>query len=127
MAEQENRLEIFRCTYSAEQQKKVNHIRTQYVPREENVLEQLGRLDRKARRFGTVLSLTLGIVSTLVMGAGMSLVLVWAYWNPGLVVGILVLIGMCVNYPVYKMVNKRQKAKYAPEILRLNNALMGNR
>lgn len=127
MAKQENRPEVFRYTYSAEQQKKVDRIRAQYVPREESVLEQLERLDRKARRFGTVLSLTLGIVSTLVMGTGMSLVLVWAYWGPGLVVGILGLIGMCVNYPVYKVVSKRQKAKYAPEILRLSNALMGNR
>jgi len=41
----ENQKEVFEFAYSAKQQEEVQKIREKYVPREEDKLEQLRRLD----------------------------------------------------------------------------------
>ena len=63
--------ETFNYTYSAKQQREIAKIREKYLPREENKLDALRRLDKKASRKGTVVSLILGVIGCLVMGVGM--------------------------------------------------------
>ena len=52
----ENKGETFTYTYSAKQQEEIRNIQKKYLPREEDKMEQLRRLDRSAARKGTILS-----------------------------------------------------------------------
>ena len=115
---------VFHYNYSAQQNKEVQSIRDKYLPRQENGLDELKRLDRKVESAGMVPALVLGIVSCLVFGAGMCFAMqVIGSGLAGLVIGIIVgiigMIGCGVNYPIYKKMLEKGKAKYAYEIVEL--------
>ena len=122
----ENKENAFNYTYSAEQQDEVKRIRDKYIPHEENKLEQLRRLDKSVTQKGTVLSLTVGIIGTLILGIGMCCTLVWeeTMFIPGIVIGIAGIAVLLVAYPIYKYITKKEREKLAPEILRLTDELM---
>ena len=46
----ENKEETFEYTYSAKQQQEIENIRKKYLPKEEDKMEQLRRLDRSATK-----------------------------------------------------------------------------
>lgn len=118
--------ETFSYTYSAKEQKEIKKIREKYAPKEADKMEQLRRLDESVTRKGTVLSLVVGIIGALVMGFGMSCCMVWA--DTLLIVGIIVgVIGIAIvstAYPLYNYINKKEREKIAPEIIRLTDELM---
>lgn len=119
-------MENFEYTYCAPEQQEIKKIREKYLPKEENKMEQLRRLDAQVTRKGTVAALVVGILSALVMGTGMSLCMVWAgqWFVPGIVIGIFGIAGAAAAYPLYKRITEREKARLAPEILRLTDELM---
>lgn len=115
----------FTYTYSAKQQDEIKRIRQKYLPREEDKMEQLRRLDNSATQSGTAISLAVGILSALIMGTGMSLVMVWpSYMVPGIVIGIVGMIGVGLAFPLYQRIIKKQREKLAPEIKRLSDELL---
>lgn len=120
--------ETFNYTYSASQQQEIKKIREKYVQptQEEDKMEQLRRLDQSVTRSGTVVSLIVGIIGTLIMGAGMSCTMVWAetMFIPGIIIGVIGMIGIICAYPVYSCITKKQREKLAPEIIRLTDELM---
>ena len=65
--------EEFRFTYSAQQQKEVEAIRNQYLPKEADKLEQLRKLHAIPTQKAQAASLAAGITGALIMGSGMSL------------------------------------------------------
>lgn len=48
----DNKKETFEYTYSAKQQQEIENIRKKYLPKEEDKMEQLRRLDRSATKKG---------------------------------------------------------------------------
>lgn len=119
--------EAFEFTYSAKEQAEVKRIREKYCPKpieEPSKLEQLRRLDASVTEKGTIVSLAVGILSTLVMGVGMCMCMVWDMYLYGIIVGILGIIGVVAAYPIYNAVIKKQREKLAPEIIRLTDELM---
>ncbi len=120
--------ENFEYTYSAAEQKEVEAIRKKYLPKEEDKMETLRKLDRKAERPGMVASLVNGILGALVLGAGMSCCLVWSeqLFVQGIVIGILGMIMVGTSYPMYKKITAKKRAKYAEQILTLTNELAMN-
>lgn len=118
----------FSYTYSAKQQDEVKRILRRYAPQEQSKLEQLRKLDESAEAPGRIASIITGVISTLVLGVGMCCTMVWTgYFALGVVVGIIGIAGVCAAYPLYSAVTKRQRAKLAPEVLRLSAELMGQR
>ena len=119
--------ESFAFTYSAKQQKEVEKIRNKYLPKEENKMEQLIRLDKQTERPGIIASLVVGIVGTLILGFGMSCVLVWnssiEVFIAGIIIGILGMGMAGLAYPVYKKVTEKERAKVANQILALSKEL----
>jgi hypothetical protein len=115
----------FQYTYSAKQQEEIRKIREKYVPKEENKLEQLRRLDESATKPGTIAALALGVVSALVLGVGMCCTMVWGdtLFLPGVVIGVLGLCGVCAAFPLYNRITRKRREKLAPEILRLTEEL----
>lgn len=116
----------FYYTYSAPEQQKVKKIRERYLPKEESKLDQLRRLDESVTKKGMALSLMTGTVSSLILGIGMCCCMVWGGWLfiPGIVIGIVGIIGVSMAYPMYTKVTKRERERIAPEILRLTDELM---
>ena len=119
--------ETFQYTYSAERQEEIKTIREKYVPhpKEEDKMEQLRKLDGSVTRPGTIVSLAIGIVSTLLFGVGMCCFLVWdGQIIPGVICGVVGVIGMLVAPLLCSRITKKRREKLAPEILRLSEELM---
>ena len=110
-------------TYSAEEQKEMASIRAKYQPGEKNQptnLDKLKKLDAKVESVAMVSALSWGIISTLILGVGMTCVLVWNKAVIGVIVGIVGLAGALCAWPLYQKVLAKQREKAAPEILRLS-------
>ena len=122
----ENNIGAFSYTYSAKQQEEVKNIRDKYIPKEEDKMAQLRRLDAGVTKKGTIASLIVGIISALVLGFGMSCCLVWggSLFGAGIIVGIVGIAGIIGAYPLYSYLVKKERERIAPEILRLTEELM---
>lgn len=121
--------DTFQYTYSAPQQTEVQQIRQKYLPKEVSKLDQLRVLDESVTKRGMAVSLVHGILFSLILGLGMSCCMVWRglLFIPGVVIGCIGLVGVAAAYPIYHHIVKRDRAKLAPEILRLSDELiMGN-
>ena len=95
-----------------------------YAPKESSKLVALKKLDNRAKLPATIFTYTWGIVSALVFGTGMCLAMQvigsgLAGMVLGIAVGIIGMVGCGVNYPIYKKVLEKGKAKYAYEIVEL--------
>ena len=126
--------ETFQYTYSAKEQKEIQNIRKKYVAPEEDKMERLRRLDAGVTRKATTVALVPGIIGVLLLGFGMSLVMsdlsrmIGFNQNMamllGIIVGIIGIVLVCSAYPWYNHVTRKERAKIAPEILRLTEELM---
>lgn len=120
--------EKFEYTYSAKQRGEVEAIRKKYLPKEEDKMETLRKLDRKAENPGSIAALVMGIVGSLVLGAGMSCCMVWAdkFFVLGIIVGVTGMVMVGAAYPVYKKITAKKRAEYAERIIALTNELAMN-
>lgn len=118
--------EAFRYTYSAREQEEIRRIRSKYVPKSENTLEALQRLDASATGKATAAALILGVTGTLVMGTGMSCCMVWGgtWFVPGVFIGVAGMLLAALAYPAYVRILKKERERIAPEIIRLSDALL---
>lgn len=97
----------------------------EYASKDTSKVIALRKLDAKAKLPATVFTYTLGIISALVFGVGMCLAMgrigsgTIGFVAFGIVVGIIGMIGMSVNYPMYKRILNNGKKKYAFEIMEL--------
>ncbi len=119
----------FNFKYSApsqEERKEIDSIRRQYVPQEktETKLERLRRLDGLVKNTAIIWSLVLGVVGTLVLGLGLTMILEWNIWLWGIVLMVLGCPPIAIAYPVYKLLLQKGKAKYGDEILSLSEELL---
>lgn len=117
--------EIFEYTYSASRQSEVRKIREKYLPWEVTKLDQLRALDAGVTKRGTAISLIHGIAYALVLGMGMSCCMVWSesLFVPGIVIGCVGFAGVSMTYPIYSRIVRQDRARIAPEILRLTEDL----
>ena len=97
----------------------------EYAPKDTSKVIALRKLDAKAKRPAAIFTYSFGIVSALVLGVGMCLAMgqigsgTTSSFVLGIVIGILGMIGMGVNYPVYRRILENGKKKYAYEIMEL--------
>ena len=120
--------ESFSYTYCAADQEELKRIRKKYTPEEEDKWERLRKLDASVTDTAQLVSLIVGILSALVLGVGMCCVMVWGSSLGmillGIAVGLLGIVLVALAYPLYNRVLKKQRAKIAPEILRLSDELL---
>ena len=97
----------------------------EYAPKETSKVVALRKLDRKAKLPANIFTYTLGVISALVFGTGMCLSMgqiggqTMVSFIAGIVIGVIGMIGMGVNYPIYKKILENGKQKYAFEIIQL--------
>lgn len=111
---------------SQEERKEIDSIRRQYAPQEhaESKIERLRRLDSLVKNTAIIWSLVLGVVGTLVLGLGLTMILEWNIWLWGVVLMVFGSVPVAFAYPVYKFVLNKGKAKYGDEILRLSEEIL---
>ena len=99
-------------------------IAKEYAPKDNSKIIALRKLDAKAKNPANIFAFTFGIVSALVFGAGMSFAMQVIGSGVGgmilgIILGIIGIVGCCINYPVYKKLLENGKKKYAYEIVEL--------
>lgn len=123
MNQEPHSAEPFEYSYSAKQQEEIENIRKKYAPAEkkQDKLELLRQLDQQTTKKGLCASLTLGIIGTLFLGAGMSCVLVWieTMLIPGILLGLVGILGVVFAYPLYLYITQRERKKVSAQVLQL--------
>ena len=110
----------------------VEKIRSQYTEQEHTELDELKELDTKVKKPARVFGYTYGSIGTIVMGAGMSLVMtdIGAMLGmtetllPGIVVGVVGLGMVLTTYPICRRILNSRKKKYAGKIMELSERIM---
>ena len=110
----------------------VEKIRSQYKEAEHTELDALKALDAKVKKPAKVFGCVYGGIGTIVMGAGMSLVMtdigtmlgMSETLIPGILVGIGGLAMALTTYPIYKKILNSRKKKYASQIMELSERVM---
>ena len=126
----------FQYTYSAKEQAELKRIRDKYTaPTEvEDKMARLRRLDASVTKTAQAIALVFGVIGTLILGFGMSLVMTElaeslgisgdAAMAIGIIVGVIGGILASLAYPIYNAIVKAKRKKIAPEIIRLTDELM---
>lgn len=127
----DNNRDTFTYTYSARQQEEIKRIRSKYTEPEEDKMDQLRRIDSRVTQKAQAWAIAVGVIGTLIMGAGMSIAmtdLTGFVGGTAMIVGIPVgVVGMLLvgaAYPIYRYILKKERKRMAPEILRLTDELM---
>ncbi|MDD6276372.1 MAG: dihydropteridine reductase [Clostridia bacterium] len=100
-------------------------IANEYSVKETSKVIALRKLDNKAKLPSIIFAYSFGIVSALILGTGMCLAMgkigtgTTVSFVSGIIVGIIGMIGMGVNYSIYKKILAKGKQKYAFEIIQL--------
>lgn len=100
-------------------------IANEYAPKDTSKVVALRKLDVKAKLPANIFTYTLGTISALVFGTGMCLTMgeigsgTTGSFVLGIIIGIIGMVGMGVNYPIYMRILENGKKKYAFEIMEL--------
>ncbi len=133
----QNNEQGFKYTYSAQEQAEIKTIREKYLRNTDktpkNKIEHLRQLDAGVTKKATVIAISMGIIFSLLMGGGMSLIMTEfggqlglsnaGIWVLGLLAGMIGLIGIMAVYPAYRLLVDRERQRIAPEILQLTEEL----
>ena len=110
----------------------VQKIRSQYTEKESTELDALRELDAKVKRPANVFAYIFGSISTIIMGAGMSLVMtdigtrvgISDSMLPGIIIGIAGMFMAIINYPIYKGILGARRKKFADKIIAISDKIM---
>ena len=100
-------------------------IANEYAPKDTSKVVALRKLDRKAKGPANIFAYSFGIGMTLVLGVGMCLSMQVIgeggvlMTSAGILIGILRMVGVGLNYPIYRKLLRTGKEKYAFEIMQL--------
>ena len=104
-------------------------IANEYAPKQTSKVKALKRLDAKAKNPANIFTYTFGIISSLILGTGMSLAMgvigggTALMVTLGIVIGLIGITGVSVNYTIYKKILTNSKNKYASDIIKLANEI----
>ena len=100
-------------------------IASEYAPKQERKLVALIKLNRKAKQGSQIFAYTFGIISSLIMGTGMSFAMgvigdgKLLTMIIGIIIGVIGIFGVSINYFIYKKLLEKGKNKYGSDIIRL--------
>lgn len=104
----------------------------EYAPKDTSKVVALKKLDRKAKMPANIFAYTFGVIGALVLGTGMCLSMKVigggaSMFVFGIILGIIGILMVSVNYPVYRKMLKNGKQKYAFEIMELAKEIAGEK
>ncbi len=100
-------------------------VANEYAPKDTSKVVALKKLDRKAKSRANIFTYTFGVIMALVLGVGMclsmkvigdgsSFMMIF-----GIIIGVIGIVGISINYPIYKKLLENGKKQYAFEIMQL--------
>lgn len=104
-------------------------IASEYAPKETRKVVALKKLDNRVKLPANIFAYTFGVVMTLLLGVGMCLSMKvigdgsTLFTALGVVVGVIGVVGISVNYPIYKKILEKSKKKYSAYIIALANQI----
>ena len=104
-------------------------IASEYAPKETRKVVALKKLDNRAKRPAKIFAYTFGVVTVLLLGVGMCLSMrvigngSTSFTVLGAVVGVIGIVGVSVNYAIYKKILDNSKKKYSADIIALANQI----
>ena len=104
-------------------------IASEYAPKETRKVVALKKLDSRAKRPANIFAYTFGVAVALLLGVGMCLSMKVIgdgsaiFTVLGVVVGVIGIVGVSVNYPIYKKILENSKKKYSADIIALANEI----
>ena len=101
------------------------HIANEYSKKNDSKVVALKKLDRKAKQPAKIFAYTNGVIMSLIFGLGMclSMKVIGDAIVLGIIIGIVGIIGVCANYPIYKKILNSSKEKYSYDIIKLANEI----
>ena len=114
-----------------EQEFLVQKIRTQYTEKKHTQLDELKKLDNKVKKPANIFGYVFGCIGAIVMGSGMSLVMtetvgIANFMTVGIIIGIIGMLMIIINYPIYKNILASRRKKYADKIIAISDEIMNN-
>ena len=104
-----------------------NKIKDGYIVKPITKLDELKALDRKVKRPAKVFAYIFGVIGSLVLGTGMcfAMKVLGDIMAVGIAVGLVGILMVSINYPIYKQMLKKRKRKYGRKILELSQEIVG--
>ncbi len=109
------------------EKKYIEKIKEQYSEKKTSKIDELQKLDNKVNLPATILTYTLGILGSLVLGIGMCIsmkIILKDLFILGIIIGIIGIIMILINYPLYKKVLDSRRKKYSNQIIEITNELL---
>ena len=100
-------------------------IASEYAQKVDRKVLALKKLDRQAKKGAEIFSYIFGTVFCLVLGTGMCFAMgeigdgSTTSMIIGIVIGLVGILGVSINYPIYKKILQKGKEKYGSDIIRL--------
>ena len=100
-------------------------IANEYAPKNTSKVVALKKLDRRAKLPANIFAFSFGSIMALVLGTGMCLAMqvigtgTATMMGLGIVIGLVGILGVSINYPMYRKLLANGKKKYAFEIMQL--------
>ena len=95
-----------------------------YEGPENTVEDQIVAIEASIHKKAAIKAITIGIISCLLLGVGMSLTMVTdGFFVLGIIVGIVGLAIACANFPLYKCDLAKMRATAKPQIMELASKL----
>ncbi|MBQ7880976.1 MAG: dihydropteridine reductase [Clostridia bacterium] len=108
--------------------KVVEKIRNNYIDKskEHSKLEELKALDKKVKVPAMVFAYIFGTIGTLVLGVGMCLAMkiIGDAMVAGVIIGLIGIVMVVANYPLYHKILNKRKAKFSNEIIAKSDELL---
>lgn len=104
-------------------------IASAYAPKETRKVIALKKLDNRAKLPTNIFAYTFGVMMALLLGVGMCLSMKvigdgsTLYTVLGVVVGVIGIVGVSVNYAIYRKLLDNSKKKYSADIIALANQI----
>lgn len=114
------------------QKEQVKSIKESYSEKELTKFDELKALNKKVLRAPRIFAYVFGSVGSLILGAGMCMAMkqIFASFSwampVGIVVGLIGILLVSVNYPLYKKILNKRKKKYADKIFALSDQLLND-
>ena len=105
----------------------IKRIKEEYEKKDNNIVDEIKKLDKKAKLPSIIFGFTFGIISSLIMGFGMSIIFKAILPDMqilGYILAVLGIILVSINYPIYKIINNKGKLKYQDKIIELSNIVL---
>lgn len=98
-----------------------------YQDKEITKVDELKALDKRVKNPARIFAYIFGSISSLVLGFGMcvamEVILAGLMWV-GIIVGLVGILFVSINYPIYNKILNSRKRKYANEIIELSKSIL---